>query len=250
MLMVTRLTGYDEEDAVALIDKATESFFNPPDLSAGQVIIDRGSGSATYHEAETIEALNAWGYPVIDGDNSVFITDQSNLVSAFSWGSNDRRSPASYLWSLQFVPGAIMDTAVSSCGRTFNVHRVGGLSRLQNGSWSKWTPQTKEDLPKTNINRIVKVGDLLYCGSGGYANNTKIDPDYAWKSATAPCHVSVWTASGLPWRNGWRRYVLESNKGVPLLVYDFDGDGADELVALDTRGGTGNSPARVLLWNP
>ena len=150
--LVTRLDGYTETDAKALVSRAlaAESDLSPL-LARGKVLLDveplfglgdkatqPGPISSTNILAESAwsefnadmrhaaEVLAGRGIPCELDLTTNFIGGRSNLLGYFSWGSNDQRSweshdfysPAAYL-SLFFAPGALCDTAVSTSARTF-----------------------------------------------------------------------------------------------------------------------------------
>ncbi len=149
--LVTRLDGYTEADAKSLVTRALES---ERGLTNGSVLFDVQSsfglgdkatqpgpitGTTILRESEWSEynadmrhahdVLTARGIADELDLTPAFIGGRTNLLGYFSWGSNDRRySPAAYQ-SLQFAPGSLSDTAVSTCARTFLPTR-GGQSLL------------------------------------------------------------------------------------------------------------------------
>lgn len=160
--LVTRLDGYTEGDAKALVARslAAEQDISRL-LTQGKVLLDVepsfGLGDKMTQPAPitstNIQAESAWsefnadmrhasdvlasrGIPVELDLTTTFIGGRSNLLGYFSWGSNDQRSGGSndsystnaYL-SLFFAPGALCDTAVSTSARTFLPTR-GGQSLL------------------------------------------------------------------------------------------------------------------------
>jgi uncharacterized protein (TIGR03790 family) len=60
---------------------------------------------------------------------AAFVGDRSDLLGYFSWGSNDARYNKRAYESLQFAPGSIADTAVSTSARTF-LPATGGQSLI------------------------------------------------------------------------------------------------------------------------
>jgi uncharacterized protein (TIGR03790 family) len=152
--LVTRLDGYTEADAQALVARSLAA---ENDLSRylrqGKVLLDVeprfGLGDKAAQPAPiaatNILAESAWsefnadmrhaadvlsdrGIPVELDLSANFVGSRSNLLGYFSWGSNDEYTPAAYL-SLFFSPGAVCDTAVSTSARTFLPTR-GGQSLL------------------------------------------------------------------------------------------------------------------------
>ena len=90
--IVSRLTGYDVETAISLIDKANNSFG-----SRGNTVLDlatnrNGSGYKFWNDAlysahdNLNETLNL---PVLFNQNSTFVTGESDVIMYASWGSND-----------------------------------------------------------------------------------------------------------------------------------------------------------------
>ena len=154
--IVTRLDGYTEADAEALVTRALAAE-QAAASSANQVLLDldanRGLGDkATEPAAVTEDITSEWTYDTWNADmlhahdqleasgvsnlvdlTSTFVGDQANLLGYFSWGSNDTNfgdvppagqdpslvSGSAAYESLTFAPGTIGDTAVSTSGRTF-----------------------------------------------------------------------------------------------------------------------------------
>jgi uncharacterized protein (TIGR03790 family) len=160
--LVTRLDGYTEADAKALVTRSLEAEKGMARfLAEGKVLLDTqpifGDGDkataplpilGTNIPAESPysdfnadmrragDVLASRGFPVELDLTTNFIGGRSNLLGYFSWGSNDERSwmsndfysPEKYL-SLFFAPGSVSDTAVSTSGRTF-LPTHGGQSLL------------------------------------------------------------------------------------------------------------------------
>ena len=160
--LVTRLDGYTEADAEALVTRSLAAEQNIAQILAdGKVLLDVepvfGLGDKATQPAPitstNILAESAWsefnadmrhandvltdrGIPVELDLTTKFIGGRSNLLGYFSWGSNDERSwgsndfysPEAYL-SLYFAPGALSDTAVSTSARTF-LPTTGGQSLM------------------------------------------------------------------------------------------------------------------------
>ena len=160
--LVTRLDGYAETDAKALVTRSLAAEQNIAQiLTEGKVLLDvepvfglgdKGTQPAPI-TSTNILAESAWsefnadmrhaadvltsrGIPVELDLTTKFIGGRSNLLGYFSWGSNDERSWQSndfystnaYL-SLYFAPGALSDTAVSTSARTF-LPTTGGQSLI------------------------------------------------------------------------------------------------------------------------
>ena len=149
--LVTRLDGYTEADANALVSRALEA---EQSLTNGSVLLDVqplfGLGDKATQPAPitgtTILRESPWseynadmrhaddvltnrGIPAELDLSPPFIGDRSNLLGYFSWGSNDARYSAAAYEHIFFAPGSIGDTAVSTSARTFLPTR-GGQSLL------------------------------------------------------------------------------------------------------------------------
>jgi uncharacterized protein (TIGR03790 family) len=141
--LVTRLDGYTQADAEALVTRALAAEnaktpggdvlldvqpifkFKSTDV-AGQPLdvtgdipdeSDYGSWNADMVKAgDLLIALKV--RTELDRDEA-FVGDRSHLRGYFSWGSNDAKYNEKAYESLTFAPGAIGDTAVSTSARTF-----------------------------------------------------------------------------------------------------------------------------------
>jgi len=145
--LVTRLDGYTEAVAKGLVDRALEAEQKRPE---GSVLLDAqpifGLGDKTQEpkpvEGTVIRDESPWSEYNGDlcraGDllktrgiayeldvQEKFIGSRKGLTGYFSWGSNDARFSARAYASLDFAPGSIGDTAVSTSGRTFLPTRGG-----------------------------------------------------------------------------------------------------------------------------
>ena len=149
--LVTRLDGYTEADAEALVSRALAAEHR---LGDGKVLFDvqpnfglgnraeqpaRIEGRVILREspwsdynADMLKAhdlLTNRGIPTELDLTERFIGHRSNLQGYFSWGSNDAKFSADAYQTLTFAPGSIADTAVSTSGRTF-LPTKGGQSLL------------------------------------------------------------------------------------------------------------------------
>ena len=151
--LVTRLDGYTQADAEALVTRAVEaesaknqsgevlldvqpSFKFKMEDVAGQPLdvtgdipdeSDYGSWNADMVKAGDL--LEARKIRVELDRGETFVGDRSDLLGYFSWGSNDSKYSEKAYESLRFAPGAIGDTAVSTSARTF-LHTSGGQSLI------------------------------------------------------------------------------------------------------------------------
>jgi uncharacterized protein (TIGR03790 family) len=149
--LVTRLDGYTEGDAKALVSRAVAA---EQGLGFGKVLFDaqpifglgnkaeqpaRIEGTVIRHESpwsdynadmqKAHDLLANRGIPDELDLTEKFIGQRSNLLGYFSWGSNDAKFSADAYQTLAFAPGSIADTAVSTSGRTF-LPTKGGQSLL------------------------------------------------------------------------------------------------------------------------
>lgn len=140
--LVTRLDGYTENDAKALV---TRSLAAEQGLAQdGKVLLDVQPDFGVGDESNQpiplhgtlIEHESPWGdynadmvrardilqanHVQVELDMTpTFVGDRKNLLGYCSWGSNDSHYGAEAYQSLFFAPGAICDTAVSTSARTF-----------------------------------------------------------------------------------------------------------------------------------
>jgi uncharacterized protein (TIGR03790 family) len=147
--LVTRLDGYTQADAMALVDRSLAATQKPV---KGSVLFDAdandGPGDKTtmppatpstnvtkeesydHGNADLLHAADILEASGIDCESIItktFVGNKSNLQGYFSWGSNDGsypRNTANYE-SLTFAPGAIANTYVSSSMYTFIGQYVG-----------------------------------------------------------------------------------------------------------------------------
>jgi uncharacterized protein (TIGR03790 family) len=149
--LVTRLDGYTEADAKALVSRALAA---EKGLEHGNVLLDvqptfglgdkRNApawivGTVIHRESDwsdynadmllAHDVLAARGIADELDLSEKFIGHRSGLLGYFSWGSNDARFDSAAYQSLRFAPGSICDTAVSTSGRTF-LPTHGGQSLL------------------------------------------------------------------------------------------------------------------------
>ncbi|ADV83886.1 TIGR03790 family protein [Terriglobus saanensis] len=139
--LVTRLDGYTLPDAEALtthslaaekglkpgkflLDVQPDFVINDPNEQPRPLpspIITEESAFADFN-ADMVKAgqnLMTRGFSVDLDLNEAFVGNQTNLLSYWSWGSNDPFFNQAAYNSLKFTPGAIGDTAVSTSARSF-----------------------------------------------------------------------------------------------------------------------------------
>ena len=149
--LVTRLDGYTEADAEALVTRSLESEKSAP--AGGKVLLDvqpnlklADVASQPVDVTGTITDESDWGSWNADmvkaagllksrkiavelDMRDAFVGDQKDLLGYFSWGSNDPKFTDKAYQSLRFAPGSIGDTAVSTSARTF-LPTTGGQSLI------------------------------------------------------------------------------------------------------------------------
>lgn len=150
--LVTRLDGYTQADAEALVTRAMTAEKNG--MRGSKVLLDV---QPRFHVGDvdsqplpvtgTIKAESDWGswnadlvkaahllekrnVPVELDMSPAFVGNETDLLGYFSWGSNDAAFHADAYESLAFAPGSICDTAVSTSARTFLPTRDGGQSLI------------------------------------------------------------------------------------------------------------------------
>jgi uncharacterized protein (TIGR03790 family) len=139
--LVTRLDGYTEADAIALIDNSLAGESHPghgpilldvePDFGVGDKTREpfpTPSTNVTFMEDNSFEnsdmlqlgdLLEANGIPNDVAITNKFVGNRTNLMGYFSWGSNDNHFNQRAYNSLRFEPGAIGQTEVSTAARSF-----------------------------------------------------------------------------------------------------------------------------------
>jgi len=149
--LVTRLDGYTEADAKALVTEALKAeqgltngkvlFDVQPDFGlgdkatqpspiTGKVILRESPWSEYNADMRRAHDLLVKRGILDELDLSeTFVGQRTNLLGYFSWGSNDARYSSTAYQTLFFAPGSLGDTAVSTCARTF-LPTKGGQSLL------------------------------------------------------------------------------------------------------------------------
>jgi uncharacterized protein (TIGR03790 family) len=117
--LVSRLDGFTEADAIALIDRSSTAIAN------GDFVLDSKGQSSAAETPElwlkaTADALAATGLSerVLLESTPGLVPERSNVLGYASWGSNDP-SIRSRRLGLGFVPGALATMFVSAGARTF-----------------------------------------------------------------------------------------------------------------------------------
>ena len=157
--LVTRLDGYTEADARALI---TRALLAEGRSDTGRVLLDQCPGygigdtraqpyrvlPADAQAGDTVRILHESAFGDFNADMQLaadtlvrrgigveleqtprFAGNRTGLRGYVSWGSNDAAYDAASYHSLAFAPGALCETAVSTSARTF-LPTVGGQSLM------------------------------------------------------------------------------------------------------------------------
>lgn len=153
--LVTRFDAYTTSDCIALVNRSLQAEKTPIHrLSEESVLLDvqpafglkpsvdqpaslppieikRESDYSEFNQdmIHAASILKPSGIPVELDLSETFVGDRTGLLGYFSWGSNDAKYSRDAYESLQFAPGSISDTAVSTSGRTF-LPTEGGQSLL------------------------------------------------------------------------------------------------------------------------
>ncbi len=144
--LVTRLDGYTVEAAMALVDSSVASDNSP---ATGMIFLDASVGAEASDVAKVpqspikdgktnMEMISGMGVKDWNADllaaaaglqkagvaheldqTAAFLGNKQGLMGYASWGSNDGKYTPENYKSLQFAPGGIAETAVSTSGRTF-----------------------------------------------------------------------------------------------------------------------------------
>jgi uncharacterized protein (TIGR03790 family) len=129
--LVTRLDGYDREHAKKLVDNAMAAkpekgpfFF---DAAENRQAESYGEMQRLLYEAERL--LKAKGFEASTEGTKAFVAPAEPLAGYASWGSNDGAFSLETYRKLRFKPGALVETYVSTSGRTFS-RTEGGQSLI------------------------------------------------------------------------------------------------------------------------
>ena len=111
--LVTRLAGFDFDDAKGIVDRALVA------RNRGKFLIDLKAGDTTQGNRWLLEAAKQLPRDrlVLDVSRNV-LSGQSDVIAYASWGSNDPERKERHL-DFHWLPGAIMTEYVSTNGRTF-----------------------------------------------------------------------------------------------------------------------------------
>ena len=152
--LVTRLDGYTEADAKALVDRAMEpvpserivfldtdlkhgvgdpsiqpkSIINPDGTQSNDPQVQYSDFNADMIRLSQLIANRPNLTVTLDKTDS-FVSTPKPVLVYISWGSNDKDYKAEVYHSMKFAPRSIVETAVSSSGRTF-LPATGGQSLI------------------------------------------------------------------------------------------------------------------------
>ncbi len=129
--LVTRLDGYTKSDVLALISRALRA---KPEQ--GEFLLDASpektsGGFAVAHQSlvKARTALTKKSFEVSFDETASFVGGRVGLMGYASWGSNDSAFREHLYRSLEFKPGALAETFVSTSARTFRP-TTGGQSLI------------------------------------------------------------------------------------------------------------------------
>jgi len=208
--LVTRLTGYDVETALGLIDKATASFGQH-----GLTVIDlatnrNNSGYKWWNDLlyATNASISAMGLPVHFNQNSTFVTDMQNVSMYTSWGSNDGA------WDANFLPNVGFDTADAawSSGARYWDGTAPALSPGEQWWWARQTEVTRngngamegvlDAAPCSASDAATTLGlQAEYFDNAGITYNLSLMPDLSGRIADVVRHEPNidWAVTGNAW---------------------------------------------------
>lgn len=176
MLLVTRIDGFTEADARALLDRSLRADSlrsdevrseaalseDPPKLPT--IVLDlRGSheddGERWLRQtAERIETTAAGRVHVLLEDGPLFVVEATDVVGYASWGSNDPAAVRGLRF--EWLPGGLATTYVSTSARTFDeppATWAPGRWKDQDAHW-RGSPQSL-------------IGDIVREGATGVSGN-------------------------------------------------------------------------------
>lgn len=129
-VLVTRLDGYTVSDCKRLVDNSVDAKAEKGPFFFDEAGNRNGSGYADMQQtlARAGAVLKAKGFDAEVETTNTFVAPARKLAGYASWGSNDGAFDPEAYRSLQFKPGALAETFVSTSGRTF--HRTTGGQSL------------------------------------------------------------------------------------------------------------------------
>jgi uncharacterized protein (TIGR03790 family) len=157
--LVTRLDGFSVAEVTALIDRGLAP------AKGGKIVLDeKGTGIDRAGDRwleHTAEVLSAKGFDnVLLERTTALAGHQAGVMGYYSWGSNDPAFKSRRI-DLDFVPGAIAATFVSTDGRTFHEPPAGWQISHEWSDRTKWFEGSSQSL----------TGDLIRAGVTGVAGH-------------------------------------------------------------------------------
>lgn len=131
MYLVTRLDGWSWADAFALVDhslaaKRGGTFYYDSDPTKDSI-----SGYSWFNTEmkQGVSYITTAKLPIVIENTTAFLAPTYPLAGYVSWGSNDAHFSAAAFNALQFLPGAIAETAVSTSASNLR-YPGGGQSQI------------------------------------------------------------------------------------------------------------------------
>ncbi len=135
MYLVTRLTGLSKEDVFSLIDRSGPNTLVDSDSAQFVLDMDPTPIQASYNNnmSTAADMLRQRGWRVQLNRDSVYLTEQRNVIGYTSWGSNDHFDHHYTQYARprnHWLPGSIAETYVSTSARNFVPGSTSGQSRI------------------------------------------------------------------------------------------------------------------------
>lgn len=136
LFLTTRLTGLTKEDVFRLIDRSGP--FTLVDKDSALWVFDRDPRPIQLDPYDNNlglagQYLAGRGWKVLVNADSVFVTDQRNVLGYASWGSNDHYDHLYTQYARprnHWLPGSVTETYVSTSARNFMPGQEAGQSRI------------------------------------------------------------------------------------------------------------------------
>ncbi len=135
LYLVTRLDGYTVKDVFNMIDRSGPNTYVNKD-SALFILDQAPNFYGNYLNTRMIIASNilkSKGWKVLLNLDSVFVTNQNNVLGYYSWGSNDAYANQYTQHAIphnRWLNGSIAETGVSTGGRSFQPGTAYGQSLI------------------------------------------------------------------------------------------------------------------------
>lgn len=124
LYLVTRLDAYTKEDVFAMIDNSGPNTLVNKDSAIFVMDRDPRPIDGTFDQSQVAagQLLANRGWRILLNSDSVYITEQKNVLGYASWGSNDHYDQYTSEHAIPrntWSPGALAETFVSTSGRSF-----------------------------------------------------------------------------------------------------------------------------------